>query len=1323
MLDPQQALTKAHTFQQANRHQEAVLLLRAAIAVAPQAILHYNLGVSLQQIGLFSEAIASYRNAIQLQPIFPEALNNLGACLQMSGQHSEAQMIYRDSANNNPTLHQAQSNYGAFLLGQGRSLEALPYLERAHAIAPSDIDTWTKLDAAYATNRHYQKEIETLTRLRENSSIDGRLVCPGVGLARFQTAHDESCALTYAGKALANHQLNFDQLSQLIGLLQQFDVEETQSYNLSKIYSALNQTLQRQQISPISPHLSRTHGSKIRLGYIGPDFRKHVMGRIMLPVLHAHNKADFEISIFYTARARNEDAITQEFQSTVTRFVALDGTTDEQAAKLIASYDLDVLVDLAGHTEGARPGIYAYKPARVILTHLGYHGAIGLSTVDYKVTDKHADLPGNENDLVEGLIALDGVCILPLVRQAPADNNPYTRAALKLEGKFVFAQFINILKLSPRCLSLYKQVLDGATNTVLAFSPMDKGSEWGFRNRMNDAGIGEDRYCFIPILGGEAERRSRYAICDAVLDTMPYSGGDTTLAALDMGLPVVTLEGREQRHRVTTSILKHLGVEDTITQSEGDYVALAIKLATDKTFYAKVRHLVETKLTDSSLVDIPRYTAALEVLYRKALLAKGVDVTKQTKLSATDFHIQFQQGMRSHQSGDHTTAERMYLNLLQDQPHYPQVNFMYAKCLQARGEHEAAANYFARTLITDKHHADANLSLGNILFDAGEYDESTQYYMSALVSQPDRADILNALGLAYLKTGEREAALQTFERAIISAPADPLTFYNLATAQQNLGISDQARANFRQAVTLKPDYLEAFYNYGILLRELGQNELAVKCWHRCLKIDSKFEDAYWQLRPTLLAAGQVNAWLDNMDQFEKHFPNSPRHSLYQVESLYYLGKPQEARKALDQAISAALNEKDVELALELLEELLYINLFFDISQNDQHSLYRRYDALTSAKFPRLPLPKVRDTTRRIRIGYISGDLKNHVMGYMLENILKRHDRKQFEVTAYALGLARDTFTGQIANGVEHFEFLSGLTAEAAAARIRADDIDVLIDCSTHTKGSQPAIMVMKPARVQITHIASSGSLGSSAIDFKLSDSLIDLPDSEAFMLEKLLPIDGCLFPFRHVPAAPTTLTRRAIGLPEKAFIFGAFVQILKLSPRCLSVWKKILDRNPQAMIAFSPSHIGARQGYINLCLNAGIQATRICFIDPGLTASESMARFAMVDAILDPFPYGGVNGSLEAIDAAKPIVALVGRKNQERTSYSILSHLGVTETVAHSETEYVECACRLVMDAGWLSSVSKQMAQAINASLLANMDGHVRALEASYREALKRTNH
>ena len=212
-------------------------------------------------------------------------------------------------------------------------------------------------------------------------------------------------------------------------------------------------------------------------------------------------------------------------------------------------------------------------------------------------------------------------------------------------------------------------------------------------------------------------------------------------------------------------------------------------------------------------------------------------------------------------------------------------------------------------------------------------------------------------------------------------------------------------------------------------------------------------------------------------------------------------------------------QSETDLA-DCLEQILFLMLYFDLEPNDHLGLYRTYDAVAGRVYG-APLP--RPSTRRpgrLRIGYLSGDLCNHVMGKMMWEAIRHHDRDRFEIFCYSTGGASDQVTEQFRRFADRFESIAYLGERGAAERIASDDLDILVDLSTHTKNARPGILALKPARVQITHIASAGALGLSAVDFKLTDAYCDPPENQAYLLETLLPMDGCVYPYRHVaPAA------------------------------------------------------------------------------------------------------------------------------------------------------------------------------------------------------------
>jgi predicted O-linked N-acetylglucosamine transferase (SPINDLY family) len=372
-----------------------------------------------------------------------------------------------------------------------------------------------------------------------------------------------------------------------------------------------------------SPLPAGAAGRQIRIGYLSADFRSHVMGRLMAEVVRRHDNERFSVHAYSLAVRELEDEVTAQFRACCAEFRQLDDVNDASAARLIADDGIDVLVDLMGHSGSSRPAILMYKPAPVIITHLGNHGAVGMRQVDFKLTDAHADLPDARRYQIEAPLALDR-CVLPFRRVAAAPVAPVTRAELGLaEATTVFGVFVSLLKLSPRCLGLWKRILDAVPQGVLAFSPTRTAQQALYRRRLESFGIAPERIVFVPWAQDDAIDRARYCLIDVVLDTLPYTGGDTTAAAIDMGVPVVTRVGERQAERMTYSLLAHLGVTTTVADDDDEYVAIAVRLARDRPWRDAVAAEMVAALPISGLADADRYTRSLESAYERALGIKA----------------------------------------------------------------------------------------------------------------------------------------------------------------------------------------------------------------------------------------------------------------------------------------------------------------------------------------------------------------------------------------------------------------------------------------------------------------------------------------------------------------------------------------------------------------------------------------------------------------------------------------------------------------------------------------------------------------------------
>ncbi|MES2932283.1 MAG: tetratricopeptide repeat protein, partial [Pseudomonadota bacterium] len=918
--------------------------------------------------------------------------------------------------------------------------------------------------------------------------------------------------------------------------------------------------------------------------------------------------------------------------------------------------------------------------------------------------------------LIEKLLPMAG-CIFPF-RHIEADTNAqYSRAVSGIaENAIVIGAFTNIMKLSPRCLRTWAAILQRNDRAVLAFSPLRDNERPSYLRQAVAAGIDPSRIVFIAASKDEKINRARYSLVDLVLDTFPYSGGDTTLAALDMAVPVVTLCGQRHSERTTYSILMNLGVTETIAHSEAEYIDLACRLASDAVWRQSVVQHIQRGMLDSPLVDIDAHVKNLEDAYRRAFDA----VPQKGSAQIQEIKPLFQEALRLHQANNFVQAADIYKQVLELEPDYAQARYLYGSLLeQTNRDQEAQAEFEAAVRISPSY-IDAHHALGKLHLKHARLQDAANGFQQVLKLKPDHFSALNALGRAL--TGMRlfPQAIAVLEYALKVKPHASEAYFNLGVIYQKQGVTEAASAAYGRALVLNKTDVDALFNLGVICQERNQAERAVSFYQQVLAIEPDHAPAYFHMGDVLFAAGKINAWLANFEQFRSNTEFSPMLAIYGVQACTYLGEIAQQQVYLAQLLNQSTSFPDDSNDHDRLEELLYLSLFFDVPSSQLLVLYQRYNQLMEAAFPvTLALPP-RAENSKIRIGYLSADLNDHVMGKMMYQTISRHDKQEFEVICYSLSQRQDVWTERYRSVSNKFTSLAGFDAESAAQKIAEDNLDILVDLSTHTQGAMPAILALKPARLQITHVASAGAVGLKRVDFKLTDHFAESAGSQGELLEQLLPMVGCVFPYRHIaPALRHNYQRSNFGIASDAVVLGAFVTLLKLSPRCLDLWRKILEAVPRAILAFSPQHDEAKSAYLALSRTAGIPQNRIVFIPCGKDEAQNQARYHLVDMVLDTLPYGGVNGTLEALDMGVPVVTLVGQRHGERTGYSIMSNLGVTKTIAHSEQEYIALATRLANDRTFHTSVVTDIRRGLVNSPLVDAAVHTVNLENAYKQALR----
>jgi predicted O-linked N-acetylglucosamine transferase (SPINDLY family) len=603
---------------------DALAAYAAALVHSPQlAEAHYNVATLRVKKGDLAGAEVSLRDAARLKPDWPQVHLGLGHLHFRQRRYADAERAFDRAATLDPTSVEALLNLARARDRLRRWPDALSPLRRARLLAPDNPHVWLALRGHLLRFRLYEEAFEDFRAFEPYAKLSAPVVIAGLMSARIAPGtqyEDKYLPLAvewpygrgearYAGAAAAQAEY--------------FDVSRAALKRLYETHDRLRQEERAGVVDLAPPRANRS--PPMRIGYLSADFRNHVMGRLMLDVLRRHDRARFRVHAYSIGKRELEDSLTSEFRACCDAFVRLDDLDNLGAAQRIAADEPDLLVDLMSRSGSSRPGILLYKPAPVIITHLGSHGSIGLQQVDFKLSDRYVDPPDAGEYQIETPLALD-CCVLPLRRVTPAAPT-ILREEIGLDrAAVVFGVFVGLPKLSSRCLKLWRAILERVPQSVLAFSPGREAERALYLRRVQSFGIPGERISFIPRTMDDAADRARYRLIDIVLDTLPYTGGDTTAAALDMGIPVVTRVGERAAERMTYSLLAHLGVTETVASTDEDYVAIACRLADNAAYRAAIATAIVTRLAPSGMADFKAYTRALEAAYERALALKLASV-------------------------------------------------------------------------------------------------------------------------------------------------------------------------------------------------------------------------------------------------------------------------------------------------------------------------------------------------------------------------------------------------------------------------------------------------------------------------------------------------------------------------------------------------------------------------------------------------------------------------------------------------------------------------------------------------------------------------
>jgi protein O-GlcNAc transferase len=616
--DASAASNLGHALHVTGKIDEAVAVYRAAIAAhanVPQ--LHYNLGVSLAALNQNESAIAAYRAAVALAPDSADAWNNLGAELQKRGDLDEALAAFRRLQSLRPDAAHVYNNLGGVLLLKGRTDEAIAEHRRAVALDPLMPEAHYNLALSLRSQRKFYEAIAEYQRTLELNPTHADAY-NNLGNV-LKDLGDLPAAIEHYRKALKLKPDYTDAGSNAV--LAMMYCEDYTPAEILREMKAWDEQHAARFGSSIQPHRNdRDPDRRLRVGYVSPDFREHVVGRNVLPILQRHDHANFEI--FCYSNLTQADDFARQFRESADTWRDISRADDDAAAKLIRDDQIDILIDLTGHTSHNRLPVFARKPAPIQATWAGYPGGTGLSKMDYRLSDPYLDpVPSTgsgqagktESFYAEKIFRLpDSFWCYDPAAMSVADITVSPLPASSA-GYVTFGCLNNFCKMTPRSLALWARVLKAVPQSrLILLSP-----EGEHRQKvLKQLAVDPDRVEFFA-QKPRGEYLRLYDRIDLGLDTLPYNGHTTSLDALWMGVPVITRFSDSAPGRAGLSQLTNLKLTELAADSDEHFVRIATELANDIPRLAQLRAGLRERMLQSPITDAAGFTRNLEAAYRK----------------------------------------------------------------------------------------------------------------------------------------------------------------------------------------------------------------------------------------------------------------------------------------------------------------------------------------------------------------------------------------------------------------------------------------------------------------------------------------------------------------------------------------------------------------------------------------------------------------------------------------------------------------------------------------------------------------------------------
>lgn len=564
--------------------------------------------------------------------------------------------------------------------------------------------------------------------------------------------------------------------------------------------------------------------------------------------------------------------------------------------------------------------------------------------------------------------------------------------------------------------------------------------------------------------------------------------------------------------------------------------------------------------------------------------------------------------------------------------------------------------------------------------------------------------------------GHRTHAVELYKTWIAFNDSNPLlhmAYFNYAVSLTAVGDIAGTLHALRAAIRINPQFGHAYINLGRTLEDCGLTGQAVQRWQTYAEMTADVTPD--RINNRLLSLQHIGRVLEGAGQLEEaeaalwqamelqpHRTEAAQHwiSLRMRQVKWPVIAPSihfSARQFMDAMSSMTIACYTDDPLFQLAKAYRYCTTA--VGRPDTRGLVRK------------PVRQRSGTGQRLRIGYVSSDLRQHAVGFALSELLELHDKSSIEVFAYYCGIPAplDLTQARIKQSVDHWRDIAKLSDLDAVQQIVADEIDILIDVNGYTKDARTKIFAYRPAPVIVNFCGYPGTMASPYHQYMIADDYIVPAENELYYTEKVLRIP-CNQPVDRKRAVSARPTRTSVGLPENAFVFASFNGMQKISASCFARWMAILLATPGSVLWLLVGDDSVNERVKQMAQQAGVSPDRLIFA--GKTPNpDHLARIGIADLFLDTFPYGAHSTAADAITQGLPVLTIPGKSFASRFCASIVSAAGIPELICDGPEDYVQKAIAFARDPASLATIRASLQAQRDTCVLRDTDRLVRRLE------------